>query len=137
MAFNVLWSMFAGISLCWKTSVQIKPSVCYGLSLLQCLAPVCPKIDIAARFTRLHVPVVSVVCSGAISALCMFYFPSVFKTHWAKLLSQLQKGGRIRDLENEQESFFHDGGIPPGSYIFIAPPFILIDLEGEKGHSYW
>lgn len=76
------------------------------------------------------------ICSGAISALCMFYFPSVFKTDWAKLLSQFQKGDKIRGLEKEQESFFHDGGIPPGSHIFIAPASILIGLEEEKGHSY-
>lgn len=59
-------------------------------------------------------------------------------THHAKLLSRLQKGGTIRELEKEWESFFRGGGIPPGSRIFIPLPFILIGLEGENsGDSYW
>lgn len=56
--------------------------------------------------------------------------------HLAKLLSQLQNGGKTRDLEKEWESFFHDGGIPPGSHVFVPPPFTLMVLEREKGDRY-
>ena len=69
--------------------------------------------------------------------LCVCFVFLASLTRCAKLLSWLQKGGKIGDLEKEWESFFHDGGIPPGSHIVMPPPFTLIGIKGAKGDSYW